>query len=80
MLLGGSDTSASFIESGMLELILNPEVMKKAQEEVRRVAGEKPVVEDSDLPELLYLGARRAAAHLRPAGQLRRTQLVIPGK
>ena len=71
MLLAGSDTSASFIESGMLELILNPEVMKKAQEEVRRVAGEKPVVEESDLPELLYLKSTvKEILRRRPPGPL----------
>ncbi|CAA7389264.1 unnamed protein product [Spirodela intermedia] len=53
--LGGSDTSASAIEFGMLELALNPRVMKKAQEEVRRIVGGKAFVEESDLPRLVYL-------------------------
>ncbi|CAA6654611.1 unnamed protein product [Spirodela intermedia] len=53
--LGGSDTSASTTEFGMLELILNPRVMKKAQEEVRRVVGTKPMAEDSDIANLPYL-------------------------
>ena len=46
-------------------------------------AAQQPV----DVPErssilrrVRHLGARRAAAHLRPAGQLRRTQLVLPGR
>ncbi|CAA6654835.1 unnamed protein product [Spirodela intermedia] len=29
--------------------------MKKAQEEVRRIVGGKPMVEESDLPNLVYL-------------------------
>ncbi|CAA6673999.1 unnamed protein product [Spirodela intermedia] len=37
--LGGSDSTASVIEFGMLELALNPRVMNKAQEEVRRIVG-----------------------------------------
>uniref|UniRef100_A0A1D1Y4L7 Cytochrome P450 71A1 n=1 Tax=Anthurium amnicola TaxID=1678845 RepID=A0A1D1Y4L7_9ARAE len=51
----GSDTSASTTEFGMLELARNPRVMKKAQEEIRRVLGRKPAVEESDLPNLPYL-------------------------
>ncbi|MQL94173.1 hypothetical protein Taro_026825 [Colocasia esculenta] len=51
----GSDTSASTTEFGMLELARHPRVMKKAQEEVRRVVGNKPMVEESNLAELSYL-------------------------
>ncbi|MQM21271.1 hypothetical protein Taro_054307 [Colocasia esculenta] len=52
--LAGSDTSAASVEWAMSELIRNPTVMQKAQDEVRgAVAGEE--VEESDLPKLQYL-------------------------
>ncbi|KAI0495161.1 hypothetical protein KFK09_025310 [Dendrobium nobile] len=55
MFLGGTDTSSVTLEWGMTELIKNPAAMKKAQEEVRRVAGNKGKVEESDMEQLQYL-------------------------
>lgn len=53
----------------MTELIRNPEVMKKAQEDVRRSVGDKEVVEESDLPKLKYLKlvTKEAMRHHPPA-------------
>ncbi|EHA8586207.1 Cytochrome P450 71A9 [Cocos nucifera] len=53
--IGGSDTSASTIEWGMTELIRNPMVMKKAQDEVRALLGNKGKVEEDDVQQLHYL-------------------------
>ncbi|XP_073114113.1 cytochrome P450 71A1 isoform X1 [Elaeis guineensis] len=53
--LGGSDTSASVLESGMTELMRNPPVMKKAQDEVRGLLGNKGKVEEGDVQQLYYL-------------------------
>ncbi|XP_026429678.1 cytochrome P450 71A1-like [Papaver somniferum] len=55
MFLGGSDTSARTMEWAMAELIKNPEVMRKAQDEVRRVVGKKPKVEEHDINQMDYL-------------------------
>ncbi|XP_017702360.2 cytochrome P450 71A1-like [Phoenix dactylifera] len=53
--LGGSDTSASTLESGMTELMRNSTVMKKAQDEVRGLLGNKGKVEEGDIQQLHYL-------------------------
>ncbi|XP_026382682.1 cytochrome P450 71A1-like [Papaver somniferum] len=55
MFIGGSDTTATSIEWTMAELIKNPELMKKAQEEVRRVVGNKNKVEEQDINHMDYL-------------------------
>ncbi|KAK9117340.1 hypothetical protein Sjap_016287 [Stephania japonica] len=53
--LAAVDTSAIIMVWGMAELARKPEVMKKAQEEIRRVIGRKGKVEESDLEQLPYL-------------------------
>ncbi|XP_059300532.1 cytochrome P450 71A9-like [Lycium ferocissimum] len=53
--VAGTDTSSTTIEWIMAELILNPRVMKKAQQEVRQVAKGKQKVEEVDLYKLEYL-------------------------
>ncbi|CAI0410698.1 unnamed protein product [Linum tenue] len=53
--LAGSETPAALIEWTMSELIKNPEVMYKAQSEVRRVFGGKGRVEEAGICELAYL-------------------------
>lgn len=47
--MGGTDTVSTTMEWAMAELVKNPRVMKKAQEEVRRVVGEKPKVGETDI-------------------------------
>ncbi|KAK9108252.1 hypothetical protein Syun_024263 [Stephania yunnanensis] len=53
--LAAVDTSAITMVWGMAELARKPELMKKAQEEIRRVIGGKGKVEESDLEQLPYL-------------------------
>ncbi|XP_039146737.1 cytochrome P450 71A1-like [Dioscorea cayenensis subsp. rotundata] len=55
MFLGGTDTSALTLEWAMTELMRNPTLMKKAQDEVRGVVGSKGKVEESDLQQLQYM-------------------------
>ncbi|KAL7191824.1 hypothetical protein ACSBR2_023823 [Camellia fascicularis] len=55
MFIAGTDTSSAILVWTMTELIKNPSVMKKSQDEVRSVAKEKPKVEESDLSKLTYL-------------------------
>ncbi|KAL2932908.1 Cytochrome P450 71A1 [Bienertia sinuspersici] len=57
MFAAGTDTSFITLDWGMTEMIKNPEVMKKAQAEVRSVVGERKSVLESDLPKLCYLKA-----------------------
>ncbi|KDP42350.1 hypothetical protein JCGZ_02823 [Jatropha curcas] len=51
----GSDTSSKTAEWAMAELMRNPEVMKKAQEELRNFFGENGKVEEAKLHELKWI-------------------------
>ncbi|XP_047173560.1 cytochrome P450 71A9-like [Vigna umbellata] len=53
--VAGTDTGAATMIWIMSELIRNPKAMKKAQEEVREIMEGKDMVEEIDLPKLLYL-------------------------
>ncbi|KAF7062128.1 hypothetical protein CFC21_068763 [Triticum aestivum] len=54
--IGGIDTSSVTILWAMSELIRKPQVLKKAQEEIRAVvAGNEQRVQSDDLPKLTYL-------------------------
>nr|XP_023886343.1 cytochrome P450 71A1-like [Quercus suber] len=55
MFVAGTDTTATTLEWAMAELIKNPSMMKKAQEEVRRVAGKKSKLDETDITHLQYL-------------------------
>ncbi|XAR67964.1 Psoralen synthase [Bertholletia excelsa] len=55
MFLGGTDTISTTLEWAMMRLMQNPTKMSKAQEEVRRVTGKKPKVEEEDILQLNYL-------------------------
>ncbi|KAF5783418.1 putative oxidoreductase [Helianthus annuus] len=55
MFVAGSDTSSVTIEWAMSELIKNPRVMKKAQDELRHVLKGKTKIHESDIEELDYL-------------------------
>uniref|UniRef100_A0A803KQB4 Cytochrome P450 71A1 n=1 Tax=Chenopodium quinoa TaxID=63459 RepID=A0A803KQB4_CHEQI len=57
MFAAGTDTSFIILDWGMTEMIMNSEVMKKAQTEVRSVLKERKTVLESDLPQLHYLKA-----------------------
>ncbi|XP_061341158.1 phenylacetaldehyde oxime monooxygenase CYP71AN24-like [Gastrolobium bilobum] len=55
MFLGGTDTTSTTIEWTIAELVKNPVTMKKAQEEVRRVVGNNPKLEDNDVNQMEYV-------------------------
>nr|DAD41772.1 TPA_asm: hypothetical protein HUJ06_016095 [Nelumbo nucifera] len=55
MFIGGSDTTAITMEWSMTEIVSNPKVMRKAQEEVRRIVGKKSKFEKDDIPQMAYL-------------------------
>ncbi|XP_024025606.1 cytochrome P450 71A1-like [Morus notabilis] len=54
MFLGGSDTTSTALEWVMAELLRHPEVMKKAQEEVRRVMGNRSKIDLNDVNRMDY--------------------------
>lgn len=72
MFLGGSDTTSTTVEWAMTELVKNPMIMKKAQEEVRRVVGNnKSKIEDSDVSQMDYLKCViKETLRLHPAAPL----------
>ncbi|XP_054816462.1 cytochrome P450 71A9-like [Prosopis cineraria] len=53
--LAGTDTSSATLVWTMAELIKNPNSMKKAQEEVRKFAKGKQMIEEEELGSLIYL-------------------------
>ncbi|KAL4563633.1 hypothetical protein LXL04_027678 [Taraxacum kok-saghyz] len=55
MFTGGTDTSAMTIEWAMTEMMRNPNVMEKAQKEVREAFKGKNKITESDLHDLVYL-------------------------
>ncbi|MED6157117.1 hypothetical protein PIB30_020273 [Stylosanthes scabra] len=54
---GGTDTSATVLEWTMSELMKNPRVMEKAQNEIREAIKGKETIKESDLHKLSYLKA-----------------------
>ncbi|XP_027358651.1 cytochrome P450 71A1-like [Abrus precatorius] len=52
---GGSDTTSTLLEWIFAALLRNPDTMKKAQEEVRRVVGHKSQIDENDLNQMNYL-------------------------
>ena len=55
MFVGGTDTTSTTTEWLMAELIKHPDVMKKVQEEVRNVVGNKSKVDVDDIQKMEYL-------------------------
>ncbi|KDP34572.1 hypothetical protein JCGZ_11122 [Jatropha curcas] len=53
--LAGVDTGAVVMVWAMTELVRNPRVMRKAQEEIRSLIGEKIKVSESDTDKFIYL-------------------------
>ncbi|KAJ0971972.1 hypothetical protein J5N97_019931 [Dioscorea zingiberensis] len=57
MFTAGTATSYIFLEWAMSELIRNPKVMKKLQQETRMVAGKNSMVTEEDVNKMHYLKA-----------------------
>ena len=71
MFTAGTDTSSIIVEWAMAEMLKNPSVMARAQEELDRVVGRGRRLEESDLPALPYLQAVcKEAMRLHPSTPL----------
>ncbi|KAL3679587.1 hypothetical protein R1sor_022543 [Riccia sorocarpa] len=57
MLLGGTDTTATTLEWCMVEVLRNPEMMRRMQEEIDSVVGKEKGIEESDISRLPFLNA-----------------------
>ena len=57
MVTGGTDTSSNTIEFAIAEVMHNPEIMKRVQEELEVVVGKDNTVEESHISKLIYLQA-----------------------
>lgn len=57
MFVAGTDTTSATLEWTMTELARHPSVLEKTQDEVRKIAGNKGKVEESDLQHLHYMRA-----------------------
>ncbi|KAJ9674878.1 hypothetical protein PVL29_024046 [Vitis rotundifolia] len=69
--IAGTETSAATVVWAMTELMKNPIVMKKAQEELRNLIGKKGFVDEDDLQKLSYLKALvKETMRLYPAAPL----------
>ncbi|PRQ20930.1 putative cytochrome P450 [Rosa chinensis] len=55
MFIRGSDTTSTTLEWLMAELVRNPNVMEKVQQEVRRVEGQKAKLDVDDINQMDYL-------------------------
>ncbi|KAG2702068.1 hypothetical protein I3760_06G073900 [Carya illinoinensis] len=55
LFLGGVDTSAITMIWAMAKLVRSPNVMKRAQDEVRKIIGNKGRVTEIDIDHLLYI-------------------------
>eukprot|EP00262_Sarcandra_glabra_P009966 TRINITY_DN24799_c0_g1_i1.p1 TRINITY_DN24799_c0_g1~~TRINITY_DN24799_c0_g1_i1.p1 ORF type:complete len:516 (+),score=40.52 TRINITY_DN24799_c0_g1_i1:40-1548(+) len=55
MFSAGIDTTWTTLDWTMAELMKNPKIMKKAQEEVRKVIGTKSMVEEEDTQHMSYM-------------------------
>ena len=55
MFAGGGDTSSTLLEWTFAELMRHKNIMKKVQEEIRKVVGYKSKVDENDVNEMNYL-------------------------
>lgn len=76
MITAGMDTTSISVEWAMAELVRNPRVQQKAQEELDRVIGSERIMTESDFSKLPYLqSVAKEALRLHPP-----TPLMLPHK
>ncbi|KAI8537517.1 hypothetical protein RHMOL_Rhmol09G0030000 [Rhododendron molle] len=70
-IVGGTDTSAIAVEWAISELLKQPQLLRKATEELDRVVGRDRWVEEDDIPNLPYIGAIvKETLRVHPVGTL----------
>lgn len=57
VVIAGTDTAAAAVVWAMTYLMKNPEALKKVQEEVRSLVGDRGYVTEDDVPNLTYMKA-----------------------
>ena len=57
IIVAGTDTSAAMVVWAMLELIKNPSIMRKVQDELRSTFRDRSFIEETDLSKLDYFKA-----------------------
>ncbi|XP_076914967.1 cytochrome P450 76C1-like [Bidens hawaiensis] len=57
IIVAATDTTSTMVEWVMAEILRNPNVMKKVQDELKEVIGLKNILEEYHLPKLTYLDA-----------------------
>ncbi|KAJ6807791.1 cytochrome P450 98A2 [Iris pallida] len=76
MITAGMDTTVITVEWAMAELVKNPRVQKKVQEEMDRVIGKDRIMTEADFPNLPYLQCVvKESLRLHPP-----TPLMLPHK
>nr|WEQ50542.1 cytochrome P450 76AH57 [Salvia officinalis] len=71
LFVGGSETNTTSIEWTMSELLMNPDKMAKLKAELKSVAGDKKIVDESEMARLPYLQAViKEVMRLHPPGPL----------
>lgn len=71
MLVGGTDTTVNTMEFAMAQILNNPKVMMKIQEELEREVGRENIVQESQISKLSYLHAvMKETLRLYPVGAL----------
>ncbi|KAI4387314.1 hypothetical protein MLD38_005156 [Melastoma candidum] len=71
IIAGGIETTSTTIDWALSEIIRNPGVLKRLQDEMDEVVGRKRMVEESDIPRLRYLEmVVKETLRLHPPGPL----------
>ncbi|XP_026453208.1 cytochrome P450 76A2-like [Papaver somniferum] len=71
ILISGTDTVTTSVEWAMTEVMRNPEVMRKAKDEIAQVVGYNRNIEESDIESLPYVDAViKEALRLHPPSPL----------
>ncbi|XP_077243505.1 flavonoid 3'-monooxygenase-like [Tasmannia lanceolata] len=65
--VGGTETTSTTTEWAMSEMLMKPELIKKAQEELDSVVGKDNILQESHLPQLRYIeGIAREVLRMHP--------------
>ncbi|CAL9765690.1 unnamed protein product [Musa acuminata subsp. burmannicoides] len=71
MFVAGTDTSSIIVEWALAEMLRNPTILQRAQDEMDQVIGKNRRIEESDIPNLPYLRAIcKEALRLHPSTPL----------